>query len=136
MARKDDQGANLDRLQMIKGWVDRNGQSHEKVFDILASGGRKIDSGTGKLSPVGSTVDLGNASYENTIGAERLFVYWQDPEFDASVEAFYYARALEIPTPRWSTYDAVRLGIEPMEPAVIQERAIGSPIWYSPSRPE
>jgi hypothetical protein len=134
MALKDEQGANLDRVQVIKGWVDADGRSHEKVFDVLASGGREIDQQTGSFPPVGNTVDLGAASYENTIGTASLLAYWEDPEFDPALEAFYYSRVLEIPTPRWSTYDAVKLGIEPMEPATIQERAIGSPIWYSPIR--
>jgi hypothetical protein len=133
MALRDERGANLDRLQIIKGWVDANGKSHEKVFDVVASDGRVIDQQTGRFPPVGSTVDLGSAGYENTIGAGNLVAYWEDPEFTPELEAFYYARVLEIPTPRWSTYDAVKLGIEPMEPATIQERAIGSPVWYAPA---
>ncbi len=132
-ALKDELGANLDRIQIVKGWVDENGSSHEKIFDIAAAS-RKADTGSiGKLPPIGSTVDLASASYKNTIGASSLTGFWRDPEFDPTQNAFYYARVLEIPTPRWSTYDAVRLGIPPMQPAVIQERAISSSIWYSPA---
>lgn len=131
-AMKDPQGANLDRVQIIKAWVDQQGNSHEKIFDVALSNERSVDKTTGKTPTVGNTVDITKATYTNSIGAELLSAVWRDPEFDASVSAFYYARVLEIPTPRWSTYDAVKLGTEPMDPATIQERAITSAIWYIP----
>ncbi len=134
MALKDPQGANLDRLQVVKGWVDAAGATHEEVFDVVASDGRVPDPATGRIPPVGSTVDVASATYRNTIGAPTLEAVWSDPEFDPAREAFYYVRVLEIPTPRWTTYDAKALGIEPPEPAAIQERAITSAIWYAPAR--
>lgn len=130
-ALKDPLGANLDRIQIIKGWAGRDGSSHEKIFNVALSGGRSPEGPEGDVAPVGNTVDVTTASYSNTIGAAELTAFWQDPEFDPALEAFYYARVLEIPTPRWSTYDAARLGSKPMQPAVIRERAISSPIWYS-----
>lgn len=134
-AEKDPLGANLDRIQIIKGWVDENGDTNEKVVDVVWSGERQIDTGTGKLPSVGNTVDLKTAMFTNTIGAPTLIGRWTDTDFDPLDGAFYYARALEIPTPRWSTYDAVRNGLPLLEdvPATIQERAWGSPIWYSPA---
>jgi hypothetical protein len=132
MAQKDPDGANLDRVQIIKAWVDGEGNSHEKVFDVAVSGGRVVDVNTGKLPAVGNTVNVETATYDNSIGAASLATVWVDPEFDAVQEALYYARVIEIPTPRWSTYDARTLGTEPMDPATIQERAITSAIWYSP----
>lgn len=130
VALKDPLGANLDRVQIIKGWIDSEGRSHEKIFDVAPLDRR--DESTGNLLAVGNTVDTNTATYDNSIGSSSLSAYWRDPEFDPRQPAFYYARVLEIPTPRWSTYDAVRLGVEPMEPAIIQERAVGSAIWYSP----
>ncbi len=128
---KDPPGANLDRLQIIKGWVDEQGVSHEQIYDVAASGNRSPDA-RGKLAPVGNTVDVASATYSNTIGAAELKAFWTDPQFDASQPAFYYARALEIPTPRWSTYDAMRLGVEAPLPTSLQERAVSSAIWYRP----
>ena len=132
VAERDPIGANLDRIQMIKGWVDSNGQSHERIYDLAWSDERSVDAETGRVAPVGSTVDPATASYANTIGAPQLRAHWSDPDFDSDQEAFYYVRVLEIPTPRWSTYDAVQLGVEPMAPVAIQERAISSAIWYQP----
>ncbi len=133
-ASRDPVGANLDRIQIIKGWIDESGAPQERVINVAWSDGRSVDPETGVLAPLVSTVNLEDASYANTIGAGSLRGWWQDAEFDPERPAFYYARVLEIPTPRWSTYDAERLGIPPMDPAVIQERAIGSPIWYVPER--
>lgn len=133
VAEKEADGANLDRIQIIKGWVDSNGRSHERVFDVAWSGARQADDG-GKVPPVGNTVDADNARYSNTIGAVTLGARWQDPEFDPAVSAFYYARVLQIPTPRHSLYDAVALqrDISAGFPDSIQERAYTSPIWYQP----
>ncbi len=128
---KDPEGANLDRLQIIKGWADADGVSHERIYDIALSDGREPLE-NGEVPPVGNTVDPETATYTNDIGAQSLRAYWRDPDFDPAQHAFYYARALEIPTPRWSTYDAVRLGVEPPEPVSLRERAISSAIWYSP----
>ena len=133
IANKDPLGANLDRLQIIKGWVDDRGQLQDKVFDISWSGARTAGD-NGKLPAVGSTVDLATATYRNDIGEAALATVWQDPEFDSTRPALYYARVIEIPTPRWSTYDAVRAGLPLLSdvPATIQERAWTSPIWYRP----
>ena len=130
-AGMDPQGAQLDRLQIVKGWVDAAGVSHERVYDVAASPGRSRDA-AGRFAPVGNSVDIPTASYRNTIGTPQLSALWRDPDFDPSVEAFYYARAIEIPTPRWSTYDAMKLGIPAPQPATLQERAISSAIWYRP----
>jgi len=134
LASRDPVGANLDRIQIIKGWIDKSGTPQERVINVAWSDGRSADPQTGVLAPLASTVNLGEASYTNTIGAGSLRGWWHDAEFDPERPAFYYARVLEIPTPRWSTYDARRLAIPPLDPAVIQERAIGSPIWYVPDR--
>jgi hypothetical protein len=131
---KDPTGANLDRLQIVKGWVDASGESAERIFEVAASDGRVADAATGKIAPLASSVDLETASYSNRIGATELSAFWRDPEFDPDQRAFYYARVIEIPTPRWSTFDAVKLGIDPPEPGTLQERAVTSAIWYDPSR--
>jgi hypothetical protein len=135
-ALKDPIGANLDRVQVVKGWLDAKGETHEKVYDVVWAGDRKADAKTGKLPPVGDTVDVPNATYTNTIGASELIKVWKDPEFDASQRAFYYVRVLEIPTPRWTAYDAKYFGIKlpPEVPMKGQERAYTSPIWYTPAK--
>ena len=133
-AVKDPTSGNLDRIQIVKGWT-KSGQSFEKVFDVVWAGDRKPDKWTGVVPPIGSTVDVENATYTNTIGAVELKTVWTDPEFDPSLHAFYYARVLEIPTPRWTTIQAKQLGVAPPDvvAATIQERAWSSPIWYTPS---
>jgi hypothetical protein len=133
-AVKDPSSGNLDRIQVVKGWTT-NGQSFEKVFDVAWAGNRKPDKWTGVVPPIGSTVDVEKGSYTNSIGAVELKTVWTDPEFDPGAHAFYYARVLEIPTPRWTTIQAAKLGIAPPDvvTATIQERAWGSPIWYTPS---
>ncbi len=133
-AAKDPQGANLDRVQIIKGWVDKVGQSHERIYDIAASDDRHFDVGLGKLTPIGNTVDITTGVYTNGIGDVQLATIWRDPDFDPAREAFYYVRVIEIPTPRYSTFDAIALGITPPEPSTIQERAISSAIWYQPGQ--
>jgi hypothetical protein len=128
-AVKDPTSGNLDRIQIIKGWT-KSGQSFEKVFDVAWAGDREPNKSTGVVAPIGSTVDFEKAMYTNSIGAVELKSVWTDPEFDATVPAFYYARVLEIPTPRWTTFQAAQLGISPPDvvPAAIQERAWSSPI--------
>jgi len=132
-ALKDPDSGNLDRVQIVKGWYE-NGYPQEKIYDVALSDNRKTDPKTGKIPPVGNTVDIKNASYTNTIGDTELSAVWTDPDFKAEHHAVYYVRALEIPTPRWSTYDAKALGVAPPEgvDAAIQERAWSSPIWYTP----
>ncbi len=131
-ALRDPEGANLDRIQIIKGWLDAEGKTREKIYEVVWGGERAVVDG--KLPPVGNTVDVANANWTNTIGAAELGVVWTDPDFDAKQKAFYYARVLEIPTPRWSTYDAFRFGVDLPEgtPTSTQERAYTSPIWYTP----
>ncbi len=133
-AVKDPDGANLDRVQVIKGWLERDGSLQEKVYDVAWSGDRVRDPKTGKLPPVGSTVDVGKATYENSIGTAQLAAVWEDPDFDARERAFYYVRVLEIPRPRWTAYDAAFFDLDLPEeiPMVIQDRAYTSPIWYTP----
>jgi hypothetical protein len=136
-ALKDPMGANLDRIQIIKGWLDGKGQVQEKVYDVAWGDAEKRKPGAnGKLPPVGSTVDLQNATWTNTIGDSELITVWKDPEFDPALRAVYYARVLEIPTPRWTAYDAKRFGIKPLPGTTmtLQERAYTSPIWYSPGK--
>jgi hypothetical protein len=133
-AVKDPTSGNLDRIQIVKGW-SKNGQSFERVFDVVWAGNRKPDKWTGVVPPIGSTVDIENATYTNSIGDVELKTVWTDPEFDPSLDAFYYARVLEIPTPRWTTIQAKQLGVAPPDvvSATIQERAWTSPIWYTPT---
>jgi hypothetical protein len=132
-ALRDPIGANLDRIQIVKGWLDAKGNTHEKVYDVAWAGDREPDS-NGQLPPVGNTVDIAAANWTNTIGASELAKVWTDPDFDAKQSAFYYARVLEIPTPRWVVYDAFRFGIDlpPEAETIGQERAYTSPIWYKP----
>ena len=132
-ALRDPEGANLDRVQVIKGWVDAGGTSHEQVYDVAWSGGRKPGQ-DGKLPPVGSTVNGADASYTNAIGEPFMQVFWTDDDFDPSLRAFYYVRVIEIPTPRWTSYDAKVFGVKTPEgaPLDVQERAYTSPIWYAP----
>lgn len=132
-ALRDPIGANLDRIQVVKGWLDVEGELHEKVYDVAWSGDREPD-GNGILPEVGNTVDIDTASWSNSIGASELLTVWTDPSFDAAERAFYYVRVLEIPTPRWVVYDKLRYGIElPPEAQLIhQERGYSSPIWYTP----
>ena len=130
---RDPIGANLDRIQIVKGWLDTKGKTHEKVYDVAWSSGREPDA-NGILPLVGNTVDVKAANWLNTIGASELGTVWTDPDFDPDQSAFYYARVLEIPTPRWIVYDAFRFGVEIPEGAetIHQERAYTSPIWYTP----
>jgi len=136
-AVKDPDGANLDRVQIVKGWHDKRGELHEKIYNVALSDGRK-ENRKGKVKPVGTTVNIKDASYTNSIGDPELAVVWTDPDFDKDELAFYYVRVLEIPTPRWTAYDAKYFGIKDIPdevPMVTQERAYTSPIWYTPSDP-
>jgi hypothetical protein len=132
-ALRDPFSGNLDRIQIVKGWLDSAGELQEKIYDVAWSGDREPGA-DGKLPPVGNTVDVERATWTNSIGASELIGVWEDPDFDRSERAFYYARVLEIPTPRWTAYEAVRFGVEmPDEvPMTTQERAYTSPIWYTP----
>ncbi len=132
-ALKDPYSGNLDRIQIVKGWMDKKGETHEKVYNVVWSDDRKPGQ-NGKLPTVGNTVDIANATWTNTIGDPELITVWEDPDFDATQSAFYYARVLEIPTPHWTAYDAKHFGTEVPEPAkrLNQERAYTSPIWYTP----
>jgi hypothetical protein len=134
-ALKDPIGANLDRIQIVKGWLDAGGELHERVFDVVwGDADERRPGADGKVPPVGDTVDVANATWTNTIGDPELVAVWTDPDFDPAQRAFYYARVLEIPTPRWTAYDAARFGIEPLPGTTmkLQERAYTSPIWYTP----
>jgi len=133
-ALRDPIGANLDRMQIVKGWQDDKGELHERVYDVAVSGFRKIGSDGRSKTPVGNTVDLEAANWTNTIGASELMAVWKDPEFNPKQRAFYYSRVIEIPTPRWVLYDKVRLGAKVPEGVdlIHQERAYTSPIWYTP----
>mgnify|MGYP000747455440 CR=1 FL=1 len=133
-ALKDSMSGNLDRIQVIKGWIDKDGGSRERVYDVVVSGSREIGSDGRCLTPVGNTVNIEKATWTNSIGAPELITVWSDPDFDPTQRAFYYARVLEIPTPRWTAFEALRFGIEmPAEAEMVtQERAYTSPIWYTP----
>ncbi len=134
-ALKDPESGNLDRVQIIKGFINKWGRTDEKIYDVALSDGRKADPKTGKVPPVGTTVDIKKATYTNDSGESQLSVVWTDPEFDPKQKAVYYVRVLEIPTPRWSTYDSARnnLPLSKLVPTTIQERAWSSPIWYTPA---
>lgn len=130
---RDPDGANLDRIQVVKGWRDMKGNTHEKVYDVACSDDRSIRKNSCSKA-VGNTVNVKEANYSNSIGDPLLLAYWKDPDFDPSLHAFYYVRVLEIPTPRWTTYDAKFFGVDlpDDQPTSIQERAYTSPIWYAP----
>ena len=133
-ALKDPIGGNLDRIQIIKGWVDGD-KRHERVYDVAVSDGRTIGSDGRCKTPVGNTVDVANATWNNSIGDTEMITVWKDPDFDPDQRAFYYVRVLEIPTPRWTAYDAKYFGLEDVDPEITmitQERAYTSPIWYTP----
>ncbi len=132
-ALKDPYSGNLDRIQIVKGWINADGSRGEKVYDVAWSDDR-VPGTDGKLPPVGNTVDVANATWTNTIGAPELLGFWQDPDFDPALRAFYYVRVIEIPTPRWTAYEAKRFNVE-MDadvPMITTERAYTSPIWYTP----
>ena len=133
-AQRDPDGANLDRIQIIKGWMDAKGKLHEKIYDVAVSDGREIGKDGRCRTPVGNTVDLAKARYTNTIGDPQLKATWEDPEFDLKEPAFYYVRVIEIPKPRWTAYDEVRFDVKmpPHVPRTTQDRAYTSPIWYTP----
>ena len=133
-AQRDPDWANLDRIQIVKGWVDTDGTSRERIYDVAVSDGREIGPDGRAREPVGSTVDIASATFTNTIGTPLLAAHWRDPDFDPAERAFYYVRVLEIPTPRWTTYDAARFGVAlpPEVPPTVQDRAYSSPVWYTP----
>jgi hypothetical protein len=135
-ALKDSIGANLDRYQIVKRWLDEDGNPQEMVYDVAWSGDRRSDAKTAKVPPIGSTVDIENATWTNTVGAPELIAVWKDPDFDPSQRAFYYGRVIEIPTPRWTAYDAKRFGVKPLPGTTmtVTERAYTSPIWYTPGK--
>jgi hypothetical protein len=134
-ALKDPESGNLDRIQIIKSFVNKWGRAGEKIYDVALSDNRKVDAKTGNVPPVGNTVNTKKATYTNDIGDTQLSAVWTDPDFDPAQRAAYYVRVLEIPTPRWSTYDSARnnLPLSDLVPATIQERAWSSPIWYTPA---
>jgi hypothetical protein len=133
-ALKDPESGNLDRIQIVKGWVNKWGRASEKIYDVALADDRVVDPKTGKAPPVGNTVNIRKATYTNDIGDNQLAAVWIDPDFDPAQRVVYYVRVLEIPTPRWSTYDSVRNNLPLVDkvPATIQERAWSSPIWYAP----
>jgi hypothetical protein len=134
-AMKDPYSGNLDRIQIVKGWLDKKSKTQEKVYDVVWSeADRRTPRANGKLPAVGNTVDVANATWTNTIGDPELIAVWKDPDFDPKQRAFYYARVIEIPTPRWTAYDAKRFGVKMPDKVAMttQERAYTSPIWYTP----
>ncbi len=133
-ALRDADGANLDRVQVIKGWLDKNGKTHERIYDVAVSDDREIGKDGRCKTPVGTTVDVADASYSNTIGDPVMAAHWIDPDFDADQSAFYYVRVIEIPTPRWTAYDAKFFNVKMPEGTkmIVQDRAYTSPIWYTP----
>jgi hypothetical protein len=133
-ALRDPDGANLDRVQIIKGWLGADGETQERIYDVAVSGGRSIGPDGRARTSVGNTVDVGNASYTNSIGDALLMAHWVDPDFDPDQRAFYYVRVIEIPTPRWTAYDAKRFGITMPDEVrmTVTDRAYTSPIWYTP----
>jgi hypothetical protein len=133
-AMKDPYSGNLDRIQIIKGWMNADGSTEERIYDVAVSDGRQIDENGRCTQAVGNTVDVPNATWTNTIGDPELITVWKDPDFDPGLHAFYYVRVIEIPTPRWTAYEAKRYGIRMPEevPMITQERAYTSPIWYAP----
>lgn len=135
-AMKDADGPNLDRVQIIKGWLDAEGNKQEKIYDLAVSDGRIIGKDGRCITPVGSTINIAEATYDNSIGEPIMMAFWVDPDFDASLKAFYYVRVIEIPTPRWTAYDAVYYNIEMPEGTkmTVQDRAYTSPIWYTPGK--
>jgi hypothetical protein len=135
-ALRDPDGANLDRVQIIKGWLDAKSEVHERIYDVAVSDGRKIGADGRCTTPVGNTVDVPNATYKNTIGDPLLTAYWKDPQFDAKQRAFYYVRVIQIPTPRWTAYDQKRFGIKMAAhvPMTVTDRAYTSPVWYTPAK--
>ena len=132
-ALKDPMGANLDRVQIVKGWLNEDGTTDEKVYEVVWAGSRALNS-NGKLPAVGNTVNVTEATWTNTIGDVQLISVWMDPDFDPKLKAFYYVRVLEIPTPRWTAYDAKYFDMKMSKdvPMIHQERAYTSPIWYTP----
>jgi hypothetical protein len=133
-ALRDPDGGNLDRIQVIKGWLDEKDELHERIFDVAVSNGRKIGANGRSETSVGNTVDVPNATYKNTIGDALLTAWWKDPDFNRQQRAFYYIRVIQIPTPRWTAYDAKRFNIKMPDyvPMIVTERAYTSPIWYTP----
>ena len=133
-ALKDPLSGNLDRIQIVKGWMDDKGDLHERIYDVAVSDEREIDADGRCRTPVGNTVDVERATWTNTIGDSELITVWSDPEFDPEQSAFYYVRVIEIPTPRWTAYEALRFGVKMADevPMITQERAYTSPIWYTP----
>jgi hypothetical protein len=133
-AMKDPYSGNLDRIQIIKGWMNADGSTDERIYDVAVSDGRTIGTNGRCKQPVGNTVDIPNATWTNTIGAPELIAIWEDPDFDPSLHGFYYVRVIEIPTPRWTAYEAKRYGIKMPDYVAMttQERAYTSPIWYTP----
>jgi len=135
-AMRDPDGPNLDRVQVVKGWLGKDGESQERIFDVAVSNGRKIGKDGRCMTPVGNTADVPNATYKNSIGAATLSAYWKDPEFDAKQRAFYYVRVIQIPSPRWTAYDQKRYGIKMDDkvPMIVTDRAYTSPVWYAPAK--